>query len=148
MSATASAPTPEVEVRPGMMDRFLGGIERVGNKVPHPAIMFLALCIGVIVLSQLNRSVEQRGESSRPRMADIREAGEIEQDADWIQFLWSKIPLDEQKDAQNPEIVVSVAKNRNGPTGDVQLRFRKDCGRFECMTLDGCEEEERPRHKN
>jgi aminobenzoyl-glutamate transport protein len=36
-----------------MMDRVLGGIERVGNKVPHPAIMFLALCIGVIVLSQL-----------------------------------------------------------------------------------------------
>ena len=106
------------------------------------------LNIVVIVLSQLNRSVEQRGESSRPRMADIREAGEIEQDADWIQFLWSKIPLDEQKDQQNPEIVVSVAKNRNGPTGDVQLRFRKDCGRFECMTLDGCEEEERPRHKN
>jgi aminobenzoyl-glutamate transport protein len=53
MSATASAPTPEVEDRPGMMDRVLGGIERVGNKVPHPAIMFLALCIGVIVLSQL-----------------------------------------------------------------------------------------------
>ena len=36
-----------------MLDRLLGGIERVGNKVPHPAIMFLALCIGVIVLSQL-----------------------------------------------------------------------------------------------
>jgi aminobenzoyl-glutamate transport protein len=36
-----------------MLDRVLGGIERVGNKVPHPAIMFLALCIGVIVLSQL-----------------------------------------------------------------------------------------------
>ena len=50
--ATQSAPA-DVAERPGMMDRVLGGIERVGNKVPHPAIMFLALCIGVIVLSQL-----------------------------------------------------------------------------------------------
>ena len=53
MSTTASAPPPELAERPGMLDRLLGGIERVGNKVPHPAIMFLALCIGVIVLSQL-----------------------------------------------------------------------------------------------
>ena len=53
MSGTAAATSPDVAERPGMMDRVLGGIERVGNKVPHPAIMFLALCIGVIVLSQL-----------------------------------------------------------------------------------------------
>jgi aminobenzoyl-glutamate transport protein len=53
MSGTAPAASPDVAERPGMMDRVLGGIERVGNKVPHPAIMFLALCIGVIVLSQL-----------------------------------------------------------------------------------------------
>jgi aminobenzoyl-glutamate transport protein len=53
MSGAAPTASPGVAVRPGMMDRVLGGIERVGNKVPHPAIMFLALCIGVIVLSQL-----------------------------------------------------------------------------------------------
>ncbi len=43
----------DVAERPGMMDRVLGVIERVGNKVPHPAILFLALCVGLIVLSQL-----------------------------------------------------------------------------------------------
>ncbi len=51
---SGAAPTAsDVAGRAGMLDRLLGGIERVGNKVPHPAIMFLALCIGVIVLSQL-----------------------------------------------------------------------------------------------
>jgi aminobenzoyl-glutamate transport protein len=53
MSPTAATPTPEAAGRPGMLERVLAGIERVGNKVPHPAIMFLALCVGVIVLSQL-----------------------------------------------------------------------------------------------
>lgn len=106
------------------------------------------LGVVVIVLSQLNRAVEQRGESSRPRMSDIREAGEIEQDADWIQFLWSKIPLDEQKDAMNPEIVVSVAKNRNGPTGDVGLIFKKETGRFESGEPFEDYEESRPRSKD
>ena len=49
-----SAPAPaQLAGRPGMVDRMLAGIERVGNKVPHPAIMFLALCLAVIVLSQL-----------------------------------------------------------------------------------------------
>jgi aminobenzoyl-glutamate transport protein len=50
MSSATATSTPG---RPGAMQRVLDGIERVGNKVPHPAIMFLALCLGVIVLSQL-----------------------------------------------------------------------------------------------
>jgi aminobenzoyl-glutamate transport protein len=52
MSGTTAAPE-EIAGPRTSMDRLLGGIERVGNKVPHPAIMFLALCIGVILLSQL-----------------------------------------------------------------------------------------------
>jgi aminobenzoyl-glutamate transport protein len=50
MTAATETSTPD---KPGAMQRVLDGIERVGNKVPHPAIMFLALCLGVIVLSQL-----------------------------------------------------------------------------------------------
>ena len=50
MSADAASPAAK---QPGALDRFLDVIERVGNKVPHPALMFLALCVGVIVLSQL-----------------------------------------------------------------------------------------------
>jgi aminobenzoyl-glutamate transport protein len=48
-----SATTAEAPSKPGLLQRLLDGIERVGNKVPHPAILFLALCIGVIVLSQV-----------------------------------------------------------------------------------------------
>jgi aminobenzoyl-glutamate transport protein len=53
MSSPASAPPDEVAEPEGRLDRLLAGVERAGNKVPHPALMFLALCIGTIVLSQL-----------------------------------------------------------------------------------------------
>jgi aminobenzoyl-glutamate transport protein len=52
-SSTASAPPEGAAPDQGRLDRFLAGVERAGNKVPHPALMFLALCIGTIVLSQL-----------------------------------------------------------------------------------------------
>ena len=54
MSSATAAETPG---KPGAVERILGVIERVGNKVPHPAILFLALCIGVIVLSALLFSI-------------------------------------------------------------------------------------------
>ena len=54
MSSTAApAPPAKAKKGPGGIQRVLDVIERVGNKVPHPAIMFLALCVGVIVLSQV-----------------------------------------------------------------------------------------------
>ena len=53
MSTAAAAPGAEKDSEGGVLQKTLDFIERVGNKVPHPAIMFLALCIGVIVLSQL-----------------------------------------------------------------------------------------------
>ena len=111
-------------------------------------VMAKELAVVVVVLAQLNRSIEQRGEGSRPKFSDLRECGSIEQDADWIEFLWSKKPADEQEDAQKPEIVLSVAKNRNGCTGDIRLQFQKECGRFACIS--GFEDyaEQTPRHKN
>jgi aminobenzoyl-glutamate transport protein len=51
-------PEPEPEPRRGAVDRFLGGIERVGNKVPHPAIIFLGLCLFVIVLSAVLSAID------------------------------------------------------------------------------------------
>ncbi|MBX3449203.1 MAG: replicative DNA helicase [Planctomycetaceae bacterium] len=82
----------------------------------------------VIALSQLNRGVELR-EDKRPRLADLRESGAIEQDADIVMFL-------HRPDAYNPEdrpgeAEVVVAKHRSGPTGIVTLRWRKESMRFE-----------------
>lgn len=82
----------------------------------------------LIALSQLNRGVELR-EDKRPRLADLRESGAIEQDADIVMFL-------HRPDAYNPDdrpglAEVVVAKHRSGPTGIVNLQWRRESMRFE-----------------
>jgi len=74
------------------------------------------LKIPVIAISQLSRAVEVRG-GQRPRLADLRESGSIEQDADVVMFLY-------REDEDNPEnVTLEIAKHRNGPTGVIRLRF-------------------------
>jgi replicative DNA helicase len=90
----------------------------------------------VIVLSQLNRELE-KDKNRKPRLSDLRESGAIEQDADVVALLY-KPSTDEDEDAgteRQPQDVVPVnlliAKQRNGPTGDVRLSFLKGYTRFE-----------------
>lgn len=91
------------------------------------------LQVPIIVLSQLNRQPEQR-EGGTPRLSDLRESGAIEQDADVVGLLvrpemYEEEP--EQKSAKEGEATLIIAKQRNGPTGDVLLTFRKEFTRFE-----------------
>ncbi|OGY22056.1 MAG: replicative DNA helicase, partial [Candidatus Woykebacteria bacterium GWA1_44_8] len=81
------------------------------------------LNIPVLAISQLSRAVEAR-QSKIPQLADLRESGAIEQDADVVMFLYRE----DQDDVEN--IKLSVAKHRNGPLGEIYLRFKGERRRF------------------
>ena len=90
------------------------------------------LNVPVIVLSQLNREME-KDKNRKPRLSDLRESGSIEQDADLVGLLYRTASPDDEEamaaDAQSVNLL--VAKQRNGPTGDVSLTFIKGFTRFE-----------------
>lgn len=91
--------------------------------------------IPIIILSQLNREIE-KDKSRKPKLSDLRESGSIEQDADLVGLLYkpSKDGEDEESvprdDGSGVEVSLLVAKQRNGPTGDVPLTFLKRFTRF------------------
>src|SRR3989344_3192455 len=81
------------------------------------------LKIPVLAISQLSRAVEQRGEK-RPQLADLRESGSIEQDADVVIFLW-------KENEENPEnLNLDIAKHRNGPLRSLKMVFKGDKMKF------------------
>jgi replicative DNA helicase len=87
------------------------------------------LQVPIIVLCQLNREIEKRGDDARPRLADLRESGSIEQDADVVAFL-TRTSDSEGTFSQTGESQLVISKQRNGPTGDVSLVFKGEYARF------------------
>jgi replicative DNA helicase len=88
------------------------------------------LSVPVIALSQLSRQPEMR-ESKEPRLSDRRESGAIEQDADLVCFLWRDKERGSDDQETDGEVVnLKLAKHRNGPTGEIQLWFKKRQTRF------------------
>ena len=84
------------------------------------------LDIPIVALCQLNRETEKR---KTPILADLRESGSLEQDADNVIFLY--IPDDEKNKTKTINVDVIVAKQRNGPTGTVKIEFNKKQMKFE-----------------
>lgn len=92
------------------------------------------LNVPVIVLSQLNRELE-REKNRKPRLSDLRESGAIEQDADVVGLLYKPSAEDDEagggEEPDGVPVNLLIAKQRNGPTGDVNLTFLKPYTRFE-----------------
>lgn len=98
------------------------------------------LNVPVIVLSQLNRDVEKRGAGEAPRLSDLRESGAIEQDADVVGLLYrdtrGREDEDPARDFDEEAVPVKlyIAKQRNGPTGEIDLVFLRPYTRFESVS--------------
>ncbi len=92
--------------------------------------------VPVIALSQLSRNSERRGDDKKPLLSDLRESGSIEQDADVVAFIhresyYNRDNAEGEDSAENKTAEIIIAKQRNGPTGSVELAFLSEFTRFE-----------------
>jgi replicative DNA helicase len=88
------------------------------------------LSVPIIALSQLSRAVETRGGTGRPQLSDLRESGSIEQDADVVMFVWREEKYKPDDPSVKGKADILIAKQRNGPTGDVNLTFLHEFTKF------------------
>lgn len=113
--------------------RSKGRFERREQEISEISRSLKALAkeleVPVVALSQLNREVEKR-ESKRPTLANLRESGALEQDADVILFLHRDEVYDKENAAKKGKAILDVAKQRNGPTGTINLTYLSKCTRF------------------
>jgi len=85
-----------------------------------------------LVLSQLSRAPEVRGGDMRPRLSDLRDSGTLEQDADVVLLLYREEMYKPRDESVRGKAELAVAKQRNGPTKNIEMVFLREVGRFEC----------------
>ncbi len=104
-------------------------VQEVSEISRNLKILARELNVPVLAAAQLSRAVEQRSDK-RPVLSDLRESGSLEQDADIVMFIYRQELYEEDTVHQNMAEIL-IAKHRNGPTGEVQLVFRKNLAKFE-----------------
>jgi replicative DNA helicase len=106
------------------------------------------LKLPVLVISQLSRAPEQRDKTAKPKLSDLRDSGAIEQDADMVWMLRRPCKYEADDEYEDKTLaIVDVAKQRNGPTGEVRLNFEEEYTRFRDRAapgVDGAEPFEEP----
>src|SRR5207253_7515840 len=114
----------KVESRNQEISQISRGLKAVAKELNVP----------LVSLSQLSRAPEQRTGDHRPQLSDLRESGAIEQDADLICFLFRQEmydgPVDKDGNSIEGKAELIIGKQRNGPTGVVNLHFYKNYTRF------------------
>jgi replicative DNA helicase len=104
-------------------------VEQVGQMSRGLKILARELGVPVIALSQLSRAVEQRHDK-KPILSDLRESGNIEQDADLVMFIYRDEYYNKEESEEQGMADLLIAKHRNGGLGDVSLTFRKEYPKF------------------
>ncbi len=91
------------------------------------------LDIPVVAVSQLSRRPEERSREGRPQLSDLRESGALEQDADLVIFVYREEVYKPNDEKLKDKAKIIVAKQRNGPTGEIEMKFFKEYTRFESL---------------
>ncbi|MGB9103889.1 MAG: replicative DNA helicase [Terriglobales bacterium] len=114
----------------GVKARFENRTQEVSAISRGLKLLAKELRVPVIALSQLSRAPESRGGDHRPQLSDLRESGSIEQDADLVGFIFREEVYNPTPENEGFAELI-IAKQRNGPTGKVDLAFLKRSTRFE-----------------
>ncbi len=115
-------------VRPG--GRAENRVQEISQITRALKALAKELEIPVVALSQLSRAVEQRGSERRPQLSDLRESGSIEQDADVVMFVYREEYYKPDDPSLRGKATLILAKQRNGPTADIDMTFVREYTKF------------------